>query len=72
MKKLKLETEMDFETFVKGMDKGYSGGGDSITFTFTKFNGKAASFSVSQDLMLAYNNFNYARHILTNTLKKEK
>lgn len=72
MKNLNLETEMDFETFVKGMDKGYAGGGDNKTFTFSKFNGKIADFSVSQDLMLAYNNFNYARQILTNTLKKEK
>lgn len=72
MKKLKLETEMDFDTFVKGLDKGYSGSGDDKTFTFSRFNGKEAVFSVSQDLMLAYSNFNCARIILTNALKKEK
>jgi hypothetical protein len=73
MKKINIEIKLDFETFVSEMDKGYSGGGTNDLFTFSTFGGKKlkTEFTISQDLMLAYNNFITARQILNNTLIKE-
>ena len=74
MKTIKTETKLDFKTFASEMEKGYSGGGTKDLFTFTSFGGKTLKeeFSISQDLMLAYNNFTTAKQILINQLSKEK
>ena len=74
MKTINTEIKLDFETFTKAMDKGYSGGGTDELFAFNSFGGKTLkeSFSISQDVLLAYNNFLTAKQILINSLKKEK
>ena len=74
MKTINTEIKLDFETFIKLMGKGYSGSGTNDLFTFTSFGGKKLKeeFSISQDLMLVYNNFTTAKQILINQLLKEK
>lgn len=73
MKKLTIETKLDFKTFVEGMEKPYSGSGNGKTFTFSTFGGKEVKdLIVSQDLMLAYDNFRTAKQVLINQLSKEK
>ena len=70
---LNLSAKMNFETFVKCMNKGYSGGGNDKEFTFTSFNGTACEpFSIPQTLMLAYQNYMGAKAMLSEQLKTWK
>ncbi len=64
-----IETELTFDLFMQGMEKGYSGGGNDKHFTFSSFNGKKLKkpFSVSQDLILAYEGYRVSKQILSNT-----
>lgn len=74
MKTIETEVKLDFETFTKSMEKGYSGGGDDENFTLHSFGGRKLEkqFNISQDLLLAYSNFVTAKQILKNQLQKEK
>lgn len=72
MKNITITKKLDFDTFVEGMEKGISGSGTSDKFHFTQFGGKKHEFNVSQKLILAYNNYNYAKQILKNQLEEEE
>jgi len=72
MKIVTITKPLDFDTFVEGMENGTAGSGDSNKFHFTKFNGKKHEFNVSQKLILAYNNYCYAKQILKNQLESEE
>jgi hypothetical protein len=74
MLKTTITVNLDFNTFTKMMEKGYSGSGDDNRFIFNTFGGKELKepLSVSQNLMLAYENHRLAKQILVNHLKMEK
>lgn len=68
-----IEIDLTFEVFLESMDKGYSGGGNGEEFTFSSFNGKKLKkpFSISQDLMIAYESYRLTKQILSNTFDKQ-
>lgn len=74
MKKIIItqEIKLDFDVFVREMEKGYSGGGDDKKFTFSTFGGKPSNLVISQKIMMAYNNYIISKRLLTELLKDEK
>lgn len=74
MKKINTEINLDFDVFVKNMEKGYTGSGTDNEFTFSSFGNKTlkSKLVVSQELMLAYDNYRSSKQILINQLEREK
>ena len=72
MKTIKTEIKLDFDTFVKGCEKGYSGGGDDKTFTFTTFNNKPSDLIVPQEIMQLYGIYTTTAALLKDKLNELK